>query len=58
MGIIVLDQWNPKPNPQKPGVDERPIIKRRSIMRKGKMYSNGNFPLISDNAEAFYLIEH
>lgn len=57
LGIVVLDQWNPKANPLKPGVDERPLIKRRSILRKGKMLSDGNFSLISDNAEAFYLIE-
>lgn len=56
MGIVVLDQWNPTPNPQRPG-DSRPTIKRRSIYRLGKMLSDGNFPRISDNAEAFYLIE-
>lgn len=52
MGIILLDQWNPKP-----GEPARPLIKRRSVYRKGKMRSDGSFPLISDNAEAFYVIE-
>jgi hypothetical protein len=52
MGIILLDQWNPSPNDP-----PRPLIKRRSVYRKGKMRSDGGFPFISDNAEAFYVIE-
>jgi hypothetical protein len=52
MGIILLDQWNTQP-----GDPARPLIKRRSVYRKGKMRSDGTFPLISDNAEAFYVTE-
>jgi hypothetical protein len=53
MGIILLDQWNPSnPNDQ-----PRPTIKRRSVYRQGKMRADGSFSLISDNAEAFYVIE-
>ena len=52
MGIILLDQWNPKPKEQ-----PRPTIKRRSVYRQGKMRTDGSFALISNNAEAFYVIE-
>lgn len=51
MGIIVLDQWNPQPN-AKP----RPLITRRTVNRRGK-HSDGSFPHISDNADAFFVIE-
>ena len=51
-GIILIDQWNPQP-----GSYDRPLIGRRSAYRRGKMRSDGTFPQISDNAEAFYVIE-
>jgi hypothetical protein len=52
MGIILLDQWNPPP-----GRADRPLIKRRTVERRGKIREDGTFPFISDNAEAFYVIE-
>jgi hypothetical protein len=52
MGIILIDQWNTQP-----GAAERPLIGRRSAYRRGAMRSDGGFSQISDNAEAFYVIE-
>jgi hypothetical protein len=51
-GFILIDQWNPIP-----GGQTRPDIRRRTLNRHGKMLSDGSFPRISDNAEAFYIIE-
>ena len=52
MGIILMDQWN-----SPPGRADRPLIKRRTVPRRGKMHDDGTFPFISDNAESFYVIE-
>jgi hypothetical protein len=52
MGFVLIDQWNPKPGDQ-----PRPDIRRRTVNPQGKMMSDGNFPRVSDNAEAFYIIE-
>jgi len=57
-GIILLDQWNPHPSPGNPHPDPRDNIKRRTAERHGKMRPDGSFPNLSDNAEAFYVIEH
>ena len=57
-GIILLDQWNPHPTPGNPHPDPRDNIKRRTVQLRGKMRPDGSFPDISDNAEAFYVIEH
>jgi len=57
MGIILVDQWNPKLDASQPNQDKRLLIKRRTVNRHGRMLSNGSFPLISDNAEAFFIIE-
>lgn len=56
-GIILVDQWNPKATPWDPHPARRDEIKRRTVELKGKMRPDGSFPLISDNAEAFYVIE-
>jgi hypothetical protein len=53
MGIILIDQWNPRP-----GQPPRDTIKRRTVRSQGKMRRDGSFPLLSDNAEAFYIIGH
>jgi len=45
MGIVLMDQWRAKPR-----------IARRTVYRRGGMYSNGDFPDISNNAEALYII--
>jgi hypothetical protein len=45
MGIALMDQWRAKPR-----------IARRTVYRRGGMYSNGDFPDISNNAEALYTI--
>ena len=57
-GIILLDQWNPHPSPGNPHPDPRDNIKRRTAERHGNMRPDGSFPNLSDNAEAFYVIEH
>jgi hypothetical protein len=57
-GIILIDQWNPHPSPGNPHPDPRSNIKRRTAQARGKMRPDGSFPDISDNAEAFYVIEH
>lgn len=45
MGLILIDQWNPKP-----GDPARPQIKERSIYRKKGV-------MLSDDPDAFYVIE-
>ena len=57
-GIILLDQWNPHPTSHNPNPAPRDKIKRRTAEIRGKMRLDGSFPDISDNAEAFYVIEH
>lgn len=57
-GIILLDQWNPHATPWNPHPESRPDIKRRTAKLLGKMRPDGSFPNLSDNAEAFYVIEH
>jgi hypothetical protein len=57
-GIILLDQWNPQVTPWNPHPAPRDDIRRRTVQPKGKMRPDGSFPQISDNAEAFYVIEH
>jgi hypothetical protein len=57
IGIILVDQWNPKATPWNPHPAPRDEIKRRTVPVRGKMLSDGSFPFISDNAEAFYVIE-
>jgi hypothetical protein len=52
-----VDQWNPKATPWNPHPAPRDEIKRRTVPVRGKMLSDGSFPFISDNAEAFYVIE-
>lgn len=52
IGIILIDQWNPPP-----GQPPRDTIKRRTVRRQGTMRADGSFPFMSDNAEAFYVIE-
>jgi hypothetical protein len=51
-GFVLIDQWNPKPGDQ-----PRPTIRRCTINLQGKMMGDGSFPRVSDNAEAFYIIE-
>lgn len=53
MGVILMDQWNPKP-----GNPEKNRVSRRTVFRRGQMRSNGSWPSPSDNAEALYVIEH
>lgn len=57
LGIILVDQWNPKATTWNPHPAPRDEIKRRTAQLNGKMRPDGTFPLISDNAEAFYVIE-
>lgn len=57
-GIILIDQWNPRATPWNPHPPARDNIGRRTAQRMGKMRPDGSFPNISDNAEAFYVIEH
>jgi hypothetical protein len=57
-GIILIDQWNPHATPWNPHPPARDNIGRRTAQRMGKMRPDGSFPNISDNAEAFYVIEH
>ncbi len=57
IGIILVDQWNPKPTPLYPHPAPRDDIRRRTAPSRGKMRPDGTFPFISDNAEAFYVIE-
>lgn len=54
MAVILMDQWNSQPGTRNPKVK----VTRRRVERRGKMYSDGDFPYISDNAEALYIIEH
>jgi hypothetical protein len=49
---------NPHPSPGNLHPEPRPNIKRRTAELHGKMRPDGSFPQISDNAEAFYVIEH
>jgi len=56
-GIILVDQCNPHATPWNPRPAPRDLIKRRTVNRQGRMHSDGSFPLVSDNAEAFYVIE-
>jgi hypothetical protein len=56
MGLIIVDQWNPHPTAANPHVVDRPLIGRRTVNRMGQ-HSDGSFPRISDNADAFYVIE-
>jgi len=53
MGFILVDQWNPQAVPA-----SRPYITRRTVNSRGKMRNDGTFNQLSDNAEAFYIIEH
>jgi hypothetical protein len=57
-GIILIDQWNPHATPWNPHPAPRDDIRRRTVQSKGNMRPDGSFPQISDNAEAFYVIEH
>lgn len=52
MGVILMDQWNASP-----GNPPKNTVTRRSVYKRGKMHSDGTFPLMSDNAEALYIIE-
>jgi hypothetical protein len=58
MGIILIDQWNPHATPWNPHPQPRDDIGRRTVQPKGKMRPDGSFANLSDNAEAFYVIEH
>lgn len=58
IGIILIDQWNPHATSWNPQPAPRDDIRRRTVQSKGKMRPDGSFPNISDNAEAFYVIEH
>lgn len=57
-GIILIDQWNPHATPSNPHPQPRDNIGRRTALLQGKMRPDGSYPLLSDNAEAFYVIEH
>lgn len=46
IGVVLMDQWRTKLK-----------ITRRTVWRRGEIQSNGNFPDISNNAEALYIIE-
>ena len=46
MGVVLMDQWRAKA-----------FITRRTVWKRGKIQSNGDFPDISNNAEALYIIE-
>jgi hypothetical protein len=56
LGIILVDQWNVHPTAANPHPVDKPLIGRRTVNRQGQ-FSDGTFRNMSDNADAFYVIE-